>query len=117
MSAVQNFNVHNNALFGGTSFIGSPGPNCSESYTFPSPQPFVASRDSIVECKLQSDFEIVPDIAALTCVVPSSGPYWPFGSVPTPIVPGQQGSGSSEDAKIGWSLNIALGLIKALLGA
>lgn len=117
MSAVQNFNVHNNALFGETSFIGSPGPNCSESYTFPSPQPFVASQTSVAECKLQSDFEIVPDIAALTCIVPDAGPYWPFGSVPTPIVPGQLGSGSSGDANIGWSLNIALGVIKALLGA
>lgn len=119
MSAVQNFTVQNNALFDNTSFIGSHGPNCSQSDNVPSPQPFVASQDSIVQCNLQSNFTIVPDATSLTCLVPSTGPYWPFGSEPTPIVPGESvGSGSrpNKGAKIGWSLCISLGLIAALIG-
>ncbi len=129
MSAVENFTVQNNVLFDNTSFIGSHGPNCSKTDNVPTPQPFVASNDSITQCRLQSNFTVLPDATSLTCIIPSDGDYWPFGGLPTPIVPGEdvppsqtskpKKNGSNSNASVtvfGLSLSIPLGIIAALIG-
>ncbi|KAF8317015.1 uncharacterized protein EI90DRAFT_214800 [Cantharellus anzutake] len=129
MSAVTNFTVENNVLFDNTSFIGSRGPNCSSTDNTPTPEPFVADQNSVVDCDLQSSIVRVSDGDSLTCIMPTDGDFWPFGGQPSPNVPGEEGPGSggagkegkstaqNTAAKIGLGLGIPLGIVVALIGS
>lgn len=83
VTSARNFTVENNVLFGNTSFIGTKGPNCSTTDIVPISAPFVYDN-STSQVTLQTNFQLIPDGNALTCVVaPENGNYWPFGNVPS----------------------------------
>ncbi|KAJ6560278.1 hypothetical protein B0H19DRAFT_1210348 [Mycena capillaripes] len=83
VSSTRNFTIEKNVLFGNTSFIGTPGPNCSTTDIVPTPAPFIYDN-STSEVTLQPDFQLISDGNALTCVVAPQNPdSWPFGLDPT----------------------------------
>lgn len=97
ISSARNFTVENNVLLGNTSFIGSRGPNCSDSDNTPDPAAFVMDTSTTTSSTTQSDFEIIPDGNSLTCVLPpDGGDYWPFGGNPSNATSTSTSSGSES---------------------
>lgn len=85
----MNFTVQGNTLFGNLSFIGSQGPNCSDS-SLPPAEAFVVDAVRVTESNIQTEnMTTVPDADTLTCINPSDGNYWPYGGQPEPVVPGE----------------------------
>ncbi|KAF9025901.1 hypothetical protein BDZ89DRAFT_1161558 [Hymenopellis radicata] len=87
LTSAKNFTVTGNTLFGNTSFIGSPGPNCSDTDIPPTPQPFVMTANVTADgggSTVQAGFDVVSNGDALTCVLPpDGGDYWPYGEQPS----------------------------------
>lgn len=122
ISSARNFTVQNNTLVGNTSFIGSPGANCSAD--IPSSQPFIAQQDDITQSLLQDDFTNVTDADGLTCIQPpQGGAHWPFGGPHDPSSPppvsSQPSSNSaptsSQGLNTGAKVGIAIGVIVGVL--
>lgn len=120
MSSARNFTVEQNVLFGNTSFIGSRGPNCSNSDTTPNPAPFVVDLNTTTQSTTQFDFQSIPDGDGLTCILPpDGGDFWPFGG--SPEVNGNQASNSdngglSGGAKAGIAIAVILGVAAIAAG-
>lgn len=111
ITSAKNFTVQGNSLIGNTSFIGSRGPNCSESDDVPNPAPFVLDTNMTSDLSLQSNFQTVQNGASLTCVLPpDGGDYWPFGGNPSSLS-SSPGSGNEGLLGIALALSIILGLI------
>jgi hypothetical protein len=119
ISSARNFTVENNVLFGNTSFIGARGPNCSNTDTTPSPQPFVLDLNNTVSSTTQLDFQTIPDGDSLTCILPpDGGDYWPFKPQPSGNGTGtgtgtgtpQSHNGLSGGAKAGIAIGVIAGV-------
>ena len=122
MSSARNFTVEQNVLFGNTSFIGSRGPNCSNTDTTPTPAPFVIDLNTTTQSTTQLDFQQITDGDGLTCILPpDGGDYWPFGG--SPETSGNQANGSnsgggglSGGAKAGIAIAVILGVAAIAAG-
>ncbi|CAL1700286.1 unnamed protein product [Somion occarium] len=120
----RNFTVENNALFGNTSFIGSRGPNCSNTDITPSPAPFVIDLNLTTASTTQLDFQSIPDGDGLTCILPpDGGDFWPFGGNPEPGQGGGGGGGGEAQSNNGGGglsggakAGIAIGVILGVAG-
>ncbi|KDR84114.1 hypothetical protein GALMADRAFT_236782 [Galerina marginata CBS 339.88] len=98
VSSATNFTVQGNVMFGNTSFIGARGPNCSDTDVVPTPGPFIWDQNSTTASSLQSDFQLIADGNALTCVLPpNGGDFWPYGLNPSnSSSPTTTGSGTTS---------------------
>jgi hypothetical protein len=85
ITSARNFTVQGNYLFDNTSFIGSRGPNCSDSDPTPSSAAFIVDMGNVTSSTIQPQFQSVQDGQGLTCVQPpNGGDYWPYGGNPNP---------------------------------
>ncbi|EJD01389.1 uncharacterized protein FOMMEDRAFT_126269 [Fomitiporia mediterranea MF3/22] len=113
LTSAKNFTVQSNDLFGNTSFIGSKGPNCSNTDSTPVTQQFVIDKNTTQSSNVQSDFVAISDGDSLTCIQPpDGGDFWPYGG--SPETTGQAGgerSGNSTGDKVGIALGVILGII------
>ncbi|KAH8118393.1 hypothetical protein DFH11DRAFT_1567138 [Phellopilus nigrolimitatus] len=110
ISSARNFTVQNNGFFGGTSFIGSRGPNCSSVDTTPTSNEFVYQKNTTESLSIQSGFESITDGSSLTCIVPpAGGDFWPYGGNPGNSQPVSSG-GPSKGTKVGMALGIVFGV-------
>lgn len=126
MSSARNFTVESNVLFGNTSFIGSRGPNCSQTDVTPSPAPFVIDLTTVQLSTTQFEFQNISDGNGLTCILPpDGGDYWPFGGNPEPTAqptsspsasPGSGKSGLSGGAKAGIAVAVIFGVVGIAVG-
>jgi len=99
--------VRDNVLFGGTSFIGFPGPQCADYNTVPIPVPFAVDRNNTEGLLLQDSFVEVSDGDSLTCILPpDGGDYWPRSSRNN----SGAGGGMSKGGKVGVGLGVFFGL-------
>ncbi|KAJ7181632.1 hypothetical protein C8R43DRAFT_969719 [Mycena crocata] len=113
MSTTANFTIENNVLVGNTSFIGASGPNCSTSDIVPTPAPFVYDNSS-VGATVQSEFQLIPDAASLTCVLPpENGDFWPYGGHPSSSQASDSSSSSITSASS--TAGVAVGVIVGVL--
>ena len=79
ISSATNFTVQENNFFGNYSFIGARGPSCPDSYSLPSPTPFITEANTTTSMSISSNFVNISDGHSLTCVVPpNGGDFWPF---------------------------------------
>ncbi|KAK7696256.1 hypothetical protein QCA50_000909 [Cerrena zonata] len=114
MSSARNFTVEQNVLFGNTSFIGSRGPNCSNTDTTPTPAPFVMDLNTTTQSTTQIDFQAITDGDGLTCILPpDGGDFWPFGG--SPETNGNQSQSSSGGLGGGGKAGIAIGVILGVI--
>ncbi|KAI0053713.1 hypothetical protein FA95DRAFT_1508275 [Auriscalpium vulgare] len=123
ITSAYNFTVQGNTLIGNTSFIGSRGPNCSQSDPTPNPSPFVIDQSNVTATTTQSEFQTIPDGDGLTCIVPpDGGDYWPYGGNPVPdsstpptTVPEPSSATSNGGLSGGAKAGIAIGVILGVL--
>lgn len=119
INSAVNFTVQGNYLFGNTSWIGTKGPNCTDTPTLPAVEAFVVDANRVLSSNIQTENMATVDSAdSLTCIVPSDGNYWPYGGEPQPFVPGEippwvHDSGASLGEKIALGLGIPLGIAAA----
>ena len=107
ITSAHNFTVQDNVLFGGTSFIGSPGPQCADYNTVPAPVPFAVDRNNTENLSLQSSFVEISNGDSLTCILPpDGGDYWPLSSDDDNDASG----GISKPGKVGVALGVFFGL-------
>ncbi|KAJ6460741.1 hypothetical protein C8R47DRAFT_993842 [Mycena vitilis] len=121
ISSAESFTVEDNLLTGNTSFIGTPGINCSSFDTVPVPAPFIYDN-STSDLTLQPQFVLVTDADSLTCIVaPGSADSWPFDSdgVPLPSSSVSQSSANtnspSSTNKVASSKAIAIGVLAGIV--
>jgi hypothetical protein len=121
ISSATNFTVQDNVLFGNTSFIGARGPNCTENNATPNPAPFIMDRTNVNASSIQSNFQLVDDGDALTCVLPpDGGDFWPFGGNPstptTSSTPSSTQSGASRrNPSKGIAAGVPLGVVLGII--
>lgn len=118
VSSASNFTVQNNVLFGGHSFIGARGPNCSASDVLPAPAAFIVDPNTTMSSSLQADFVIVADGNSLNCVQPpGGGDYWPFGGNPSSPEIVNSASSVAHSSPAGIALGVVFGILAIALTA
>jgi len=126
INSAVNFTVQGNTLFGNISFIGSQGPNCSDS-SLPPAEAFVVDAVRVTQSNIQTEnMTTVPDADTLTCINPSDGNFWPYGGQPQPVVPGEtppwgsspsspSSPGAARKASNGKAIALGIGIPVAIL--
>ncbi|WRT67893.1 uncharacterized protein IL334_004867 [Kwoniella shivajii] len=85
VSSAKSFIISNNSFTGNTSFIGTYGPNCTTGTKTPhEPVALLLEPSSVTDLTLtlpeNSQFQFVNGTAlGLTCLMPPSGDFWPYG--------------------------------------
>lgn len=120
INSAVNFTVQGNTLFGNLSYIGTQGPNCTETPALPAAEAFVVDANRVLQSTIQTEnMATVPSADSLTCIVPSDGNYWPYGGQPDPVVPGEETPGDDDNGGdgLGKKIGLGLGIPLAILGA
>lgn len=118
INSAVNFTVQGNTLFGNLSYIGTQGPNCSETPALPAAEAFVVDANRVTQSRIQSEnMATVASADSLTCIVPSDGNYWPYGGQPEPSVPGEPDSDNDNGENLGTKIGLGLGIPLGILAA